>query len=328
MTPRAVDPKRLAAEWLRALRGRRSQVALSRRLGYRSNIAYRWESGRCFPSASATLRLVQLLGGDVRASLARFYRSTPPWLAQVDVCSVQGVARLLDDLRGGAKRIDLARRSGFSRFAVTRWLHGRADPTLPEFLTLVEVSTQRVLDFVSVFTDPEQLPSARSAWRGLQAAREAAYGQPWSHAVLRAIELQDYLALPRHEPGWLARRLGITEQLEQASLEALERSGQIRRQGQHYRPVQLQLVDTRSDPDRARELRAGWAAVGVERLRSGAPGMLSYNLSSVSRADLERIEQLQRAHYRQIVSIIAESTPSECVVLYAAQLLALSGGGS
>jgi len=28
------------------------------------------------------------------------------------------------------------------------------------------------------------------------------------------------------------------------------------------------------------------------------------------------------------VSIIAESTPSECVVLYAAQLLALSSGGS
>jgi transcriptional regulator with XRE-family HTH domain len=328
MSQGAVDPKRLAAEWLRALRGRRSQVALSRRLGYRSNISYRWESGRCFPSASATLRLVQLLGGDVRGSLARFYRSAPSWLAQVDVCSVQGIARLLDDLRGGAKLIELARRSGFSRFAVTRWLHGRADPTLPEFLALVEFTSHRVLDFIAAFTDPEQLPSARAAWRSLQAARDAAYGQPWSHAVLRALELQDYLALPRHEPGWLARRLGITDELEQASLELLERSGQIRRQGAHYRPVQLQRVDTRSDPQRALELRAGWAAVGVERLRAGVPGMLSYNLGSVSRADLDRIEQLQRAHYRQIVNIIAESTPSECVVLYAAQLLALSGRGS
>lgn len=324
----AADPQQLASDWLRALRGRRSQVALSRRLGYRSNISYRWESGRCFPSASATLGLVQLLGGDVRGSLARFYRAEPAWLARVDVCSVQGVASLLDDLRGGAKLIELARRSGFSRFAITRWLRGRADPTLPEFLALVEFTSHRLLDFVAAFTDPEQLPSARAAWRRLQAAREGAYGQPWSHAVLRAIELRDYLALPRHEPGWLARRLGITEELEQVCLELLERSGQIRWQGQHYLPAQLQLVDTRSDPTRARELRAGWATVGVERLRAGAPGMLSYNLSSVSRADLERIEQLQRAHYRQIVNIIAESTPSECVVLYAAQLLALSGGGS
>ncbi|HEU4580020.1 MAG TPA: DUF4423 domain-containing protein [Polyangiaceae bacterium] len=328
MSERALDPKRLAADWLRALRGRRSQVALSRRLGYRSNISYRWESGRCFPSASATLRLVQLLGGDVRGSLTRFFRSTPPWLAQVDVCSVAGVARLLDDLRGGAKLVELARRSSFSRFAVTRWLRGRADPTLPEFLSLVEVTSQRVLDFVSAFTDPELLPSARAAWRRLQAAREAAYGQPWSHAVLRALELSDYLALPRHEPGWLAQRLGIPEALERTCLEVLQHSGQIRREGRHYRPVQLQLVDTRSDPRRALELRAGWAATSVERLRAGAPGVLSYNLGSVSRADLQRIEQLQRAHYRQIVSIIAESAPSECVVLYAAQLLALSGGGS
>ena len=63
---------------------------------------------------------------------------------------------------------------------------------------------------------------------------------------------------------------------------------------------------------------------GVEG--AGAPGLLSYNLSSVSRADLERIERLQRAHYREIVNIVAESAPSECVVLYAVQLLALSAG--
>jgi hypothetical protein len=51
--------------------------------------------------------------------------------------------------------------------------------------------------------------------------------------------------------------------------------------------------------------------------------VLSYNLSAVSRADLQRLEQLQRAYYREMVSIIAESAPAECVVLYAAQLLEL-----
>ena len=63
--------------------------------------------------------------------------------------------------------------------------------------------------------------------------------------------------------------------------------------------------------------------MGVERLRAGAAGLLSYNLSTVSRADLQRLEQLQRAHYRQLVHLIAESSPGECVVLYAAQLLEL-----
>ena len=79
-------------------------------------------------------------------------------------------------------------------------------------------------------------------------------------------------------------------------------------------PAEVQSVDTRADPERARELRAGWAKVGVERLRAGAPGLLSYNLGMVSRADLKRLEQLQRAHYRKLVNIIAESSPAECVV--------------
>jgi hypothetical protein len=317
--------QRLAADWLRALRGRRSQVAFSRRLGYRSNIAYRWESARCFPSASGTLTMVAALGGDVAASLSRFYRSTPPWLVELDPCSVAGVARLLQDLRGESTLIELARRTGFSRFALTRWSRGKADPTLPEFLTLIEYTSRRVLDFVAAFTDPEQLPSARRAWRLLSGARQAAYVEPWSHAVLRVLELDEYRALPRHEPGWIARRLGIAEKLELSSLEVLKRSGQIQRTALRYEPTGLRSVDTRADPERARELRARWASVGVERLRAGAEGVLSYNLGMVSRADLKQLEQLQRAHYRKLVNVIAESSPGECVVLYSAQLLELRG---
>ncbi|MEY2933272.1 MAG: hypothetical protein RL033_4021 [Pseudomonadota bacterium] len=321
--PGALDLPELAADWLRALRGRRSQVAFSRRFGYRSNIAYRWESARCFPSASATLGMVAALGTDVGARLTSFYRSEPPWLAEVDPCSLAGVARLLDDLRGQTTLAELSRRTGYSRFALTRWLRGRADPTLPELLRVIEYTSRRVLDFVASFTDPGQLPSAREAWHLLQGARQAAYDEPWSHAVLRALELEEYLRLPAHQPGWIARRLGIAPELEQSSLAVLERSGQVQLSAGRYTPTRVQTVDTRADPVRARELRAGWASVGVERLRAGATGVLSYNLGTVSRADLQRLEQLQRAHYRKLVNVIAESSPGECVVLYAAQLLEL-----
>jgi transcriptional regulator with XRE-family HTH domain len=321
----ALDVEALAREWLRALRGRRSQVAFSRRLGYRSNIAYRWESGRCFPSASGLFTLLRTIGVDVRAGLATFYRSSPPWLAAAELGSVTGVAQLLDDLRGEATLSELARRTGYSRHAVNRWVRGRADPTLPEFLSLIEQTTRRLLDFVSSFTDPSGLPSARDAWLALTSARRAAYDQPWSHAVLRALELDEYRRLPQHEAGWVARRLGISEQLERASVEVLERSGQIRWAGNRYQLTRIQSVDTRADPERARELRADWASVGVERLRAGAKGVLSYNLSMVSRADLERLEQLQRAYYRELVNIVADSGPAECVLLYSAQLLELRG---
>ena len=51
-----VDIERIARGLLRELRGRRSQVQWSRRLGYRSNVAYAWESGRRWPTAAETLR--------------------------------------------------------------------------------------------------------------------------------------------------------------------------------------------------------------------------------------------------------------------------------
>lgn len=322
-----LDVNALAAEWLRALRGRRTQRVLSRRLGYRSNIVYRWESQRCFPAASHVLGLIAELGGDVRLSLNRFYRRVPTWLETVDPASTSGVAVLLDDLRGKATLMELAARTGYSRFAIARWLKGRSEPTLPQFLRLLDKISHRLLDFIASFTDPELLPSAREAWRLLVAARQAAYDQPWSNAILRGLELDEYRALSHHEPGWLAARLGISPSMETQSFESLERSGQVHWTGTHFRPVKTGLVDTRTDPERARQLRAWWAKVAIERLQGGTPGLLAYNLSVISQADFKRIEQLQRAHYRQMVSIIAESLPGECVVLYGAQLVDLCSKG-
>src|SRR5690606_6604411 len=44
-----LDFRALSREWVRAMRGPRSQTALSRRLGYRTNVIYRWESGARSP---------------------------------------------------------------------------------------------------------------------------------------------------------------------------------------------------------------------------------------------------------------------------------------
>jgi len=59
----------MAAELLRALRGRRSQVAFSRRLGYRSNVAHTWETGKRWPTAAVTLRAARRVGVDLDAGL-------------------------------------------------------------------------------------------------------------------------------------------------------------------------------------------------------------------------------------------------------------------
>lgn len=320
------DYSGLSREFVRALRGRRSQLALSKRLGYRTNVVYAWESGRNFPTASDALRLASRCGVDVRAALSDFYRTTPPWFATVDPSSAGGIAALLDDLRGRTSVVDLARAANRSRFAVARWLSGDADPKLPEFLLLIDKSSLRLLEFVAAFTDPSRLPSVSRTWHELEAARRAAYDVPWTQAVLRALELADYTKLPRHCDGWIARRIGISLEEERRCLELLSQTGQVfADESGRLCLREVLALDTRRDPAAEMRVKRWWTDLAVSRLARGGEGIFSYNVFAVSEADLQRIQDLYRAYFRQVRSIIAESQPSERVVLATLQLLQLDG---
>jgi hypothetical protein len=318
-----MDFPRVASEWLRFVRGKRSQRGFSRRLGYRSNIAYRWESGVCFPTAAETFALASRATGSARGKLEAFFGPGAPNLATETLTTREGVAELLSELQGKTSVVELARRSGFSRFSVARWLSGAAEPRLPEFLALVEAETFRALDFLSIFVDPAKLASVADAWRAREAARRIAYDVPWSHAVLRAIELAEYQALRKHRPGWIARRLGISLAEEKRCLDALSAARQVRFEHGRFVLDETQNVDTRADPARARELKAEWLRVALKRFESGVNGTFGYNLMAVSRADLARLRELHIDYFHKMQALVADSTPSECVVLFNTELFAL-----
>ena len=88
-------------------------------------------------------------------------------------------------------------------------------------------------------------------------------------------------------------------------------------------PVPVRTIDTRRDPEAARQLKAWWAKVGSDRFKAGAEGVFSYNLFGVSHADYGRIEALQRAYFREIRNIVAESEPVETVAVVNLQLFSL-----
>jgi len=314
---------RLAADWLRFLRGKRSQRAFSKRLGYRSNIAYRWESEVCFPTAAEVLKIVERAGVPLTQRVESFFGAAAPAALPVQLTTPAGVAALLRALRGNTHVVELSRRSGFSRFSIARWLSGAAEPRLPEFLALVEATSFRCLDFLSHFVELERLPSASAEWQKLQAARKAAYDVPWSHAVLRALELTDYANLENPHPGWLARRLGISRAQEERCLKTLAAAHQIRKQGSRWLVDHTQTIDTRGDPERSRKLKAEWFKVALGRLRHGVPGAFSYNLMAVSRKDLALLRELHISYFREMQALVADSEPSECVVLFNTALFAL-----
>jgi transcriptional regulator with XRE-family HTH domain len=317
-----VDYGAIAAEFLRALRGKRSQTAFSRRLGYKSNVAYLWEHQRNFPTGAKALWAAGKVGIDVREALRGFFRSEPAWFAQVDPASPEGISALLKELQGNQRLLDLAERSGRNRFAIARWMSGRSEPSLSELFMLIECSSLRLVDFIEHFANPKDMPSIREKWEQLQIARDLAYDAPWTQAVLRALELKSYAELPKHRLGWIAKRVGISREEEQRCLELLLKSGQIVWEKQRWQLREVMTLDTRTNPQKASKLRTWWAKEAIRRNEEGARG-LGYNLFSISTKDLEKLRELQRAYMNQMRALIAQSKPEERVVLAVSALMDL-----
>jgi len=321
-----LDADRISRELVRHLRGKRAQQALGRKLGFGSNVVHTWESGRRAPEVTQFFRLAELCGVAVSPAIAGFFKDPPPELRRARLASPRGVQHLVTALVGSTVRAHVAERIGIDRTTLARWLAGKTGPRLPELLRLVEVTTQRLLPFVELFADPRALESTRAAYEDLAAQQRLAYDLPWSHALLRALELAEYAALAQHRPGFLAARLGITRGEEELYLEALAAAGQIRWTGTHWVLQRVLTVDTRTDAARDRALKAHWARTALERLEHASAreeALFSYNLFAVSEESFQRIRQLHLDYYDAVRALVDESTDADRVVLMNAQLVPL-----
>ncbi len=319
-----MDYESASRELIHALRGKRSQAGLSRRLGYTSNVLYTWERGRRAPVASAFFRLAARVGVDLNEGFQRFLSDRGA--NAPDVRRTPGVAELVRALMEEWPIVELAASIGADRTTVARWVNGSTEPKLPELLRIIETTTQRLLDFVSLFVDPESLPSTRAAYRDLRAQRRLAYELPWSHGVLRALELEQYRKLPRHAPGFVAARLGISLDEERRYLAELAKAGQIRLRRGRWEVRRVLTVDTRPSEADNRRLKLHFAEAAVERLRDGsapASARFSFNLFAIDTASLEKIRRLHVEHYQRIRELISACTSPDQVVLMNLQLVPL-----
>ena len=253
----------------------------------------------------------------------RFFHERPSWADSLDPTSPANVAAFLRHVRGKTPIVRIAALAQCNRYSVSRWLDGTTEPKLPDFLRIVDACSRRLLDLVAALEDPAHLPSLRERWQQQQLAREAAYDLPWSHAVLRALELVDCPRGLTAQQAFVARKLGISSDQVRQALRVLEAMAQVKKTRGRYVPREVTVTDTGSDPVRARELRVTWTTTALERPRAGAPGHYGWSLFAVSKADFVRLNNLHLQYVRAMREVIASSTPSECVGLYCAQLLDL-----
>lgn len=294
-------------------------MALSRRLGYRSNVACDWEAGRRLPTARETLRALARLGVDVEAAFRTFQ---PACAAALGGAPSYRANAWLTELAGSLAVTELAARSGTSRFAIARWLKGTTQPRLHDFLALVEAITGRASDLVQALVPIAEVQELHAVHAQRAAAKRLAFDEPWSAAVLRVLESSDYRARTHERPGYIARRLGITQEREVEILARLVAAGVARFESDRYEVGPPLTVDTQASPEDIRKLRTHWTEVCLERVQTPRESdWLGFNVISTSATDLARIRDVMRRAFREIRAIAAASEPTEAVALLNLQLV-------
>jgi hypothetical protein len=232
------------------------------------------------------------------------------------------VGAWLRELAGSIAITELAVRSGSSRFAIARWLQGKTQPRLHDFLALVEAISGRASDLVHALVSIEAVSELGPVHARRAAAKRLAFDEPWSAAVLRVLETSAYRAHERHPPGYVAARLGLDTADEARILARLQAAGVVRLEGARYEAGTPLTVDTQASTADVRGLRTHWTEACLRRVEQPrARDWLAFNVISTSAADLERVREVLRRAFREIRAIAAASEPPESVALLNLQLV-------
>jgi transcriptional regulator with XRE-family HTH domain len=318
--------ERLAQQFLRAIRGNRSQVALSRRLGFASRVAAEWESGRRVPSAETALLACARTGIDVSSAFARFNAATGELIevrgtgrrATIDP---KGIAAWLRAHRSRTRGSEISKRTGLSRSKLSRIFSGVSGVRLTDFFAIVQATTGRLTDLIAALVDVTAVPDAAAIHVRVEASRALAFAEPWTSAVLALLEVRAYHSSRQDSVAFLAQRLHIAPSVVERCLDKLSSAGLIQKRRGKYRILQALTVDTR-DPERASLLQRHWAAASTARLAAPkARDLFAYNVFSVSQADFGRIRELQKQYFRELRAIVAGSEPVETAALLTVHLV-------
>lgn len=316
-----MDYEIIARQLIRALRGARSQTACNRRLGYTSNVLHAWETGTRKPTMSDLWRLAALNRVNVDHALRSILRK--PDVALSTPASDSDVSRWngrvwLTELCVGWSAVEIGRELACNRNTVARWFSGQTEPKVHQVLHLVQLTTQRLLDFIAEFVPSSELPALARSSEDLRRQRLLAYEMPWAHAVLRALEIEDYQRLAEHEPGFIAGRLGLSMAQEEAALGALAEAKQIRKINGLWQPTRVLSVDTSTNRSADVELKRYWAQVGAQRVSEQAlekGALFSYNVFTISDEGYQQIRRAHLEYYDRLRAIVAEhQAPTRVVV--------------
>lgn len=293
-------------ELLRALRGKRAQSQLSKHLGYNFNQVYLWETGRRVIHWKDLENYCKALNRPLTKHLQNFF----------SIKQAASIAEILSISLRGRKKRDVAIELGVSPSKLSRWLSGFSDPPLREALLILEQVHLGFHEFLDVLAGEGRITSIQPRVRRDRALKEALLRFPFSGAVAPALGLASYQSLEKHQPGFLARKLGISLEEEEMALQALLSMDQVEIVEGKYRlkPYRVNLVQNKQ---RFLEICQYWSdrAARLPK-RVGGKSLFGYRVFGASEQGFAQLRQAQIDYYHALSAIIKnENGPFDHVIV-------------
>lgn len=319
-----MDYRQVASELVTVLRGRRSQNQLSQKLGFAYNQVSRWESGT---RAIRWLEFVDLCRV-VRAPLAQ--SANMALGGGVNLACPADVFRRILGLHTAASA---AAELQISVKTVRRWLQEGANPTLWEALLAIELLQRNLHPFLGgLVPEPLRLPTLHSELHR-QAQTAELYGRfPELGCVELCLDLADYHALPAHQPGFIARRIGLTLDQETLFLAMLTDLGLATFAAGKYRVTRTGFMEITASWEHTKALAMHWRERALARLRTlnefPRQDRFRYLLASAHEDTVRRLEEETRIYLKRVTDLInreQDSKRNDRLVVVLSDIFALNG---
>ena len=301
-------------ELLKLWRGKSSQEQLSKKMGFKSNLISAWELGKRKISADNAFLLLESKGKRIDTIVKKFLGYTPPWLKFQKLSTQEGVAFFLASQLGQQKPQSLAGKINKSRFTLGRYYTGEIGLNFEDFLWLLNLTSHRTLDFLSLCCDLNSTQTLSQQWQRHSAQRSLSHN-PNIYFLMMLFEMY-----PNQTPTKILKTLPFEQRKELNK--ALDQLKGVFKFKTANHLLNNDNLDLRPDPKGAFAFRKWCLEQSQKKLKEiklqpSEGNIFSCNLFNISKEAKLNIEKHHRSYFKKVSEIISNDNapPQEqCIV--------------
>lgn len=299
-----MDFSLLKIQILRSFRGKRSQLWMSRQLGFKYNQYHKWESNRVRMSWKQFVACCKLSNIQLSDILFKrfMYKGEPD-----DTKALLGIL-----LKNTIKK-DIAKKLNCSPSLFSKLLHGQSMPSVEQVLQIVYSVSNRLFDFIKDITPKNEKYPQLILDELSQREKEQDYtlNNPYAPVIIRILETEEYENLEAHSSTYIANTLNLSVKQVDSYIKSLSDFGLIQKSNNSkYNPVNKSL-NLSNHFSNYIEFKKFWLKEQIDMLStiqsSGSYPESCYGGTMIMTVNDTSFEQIKNASFRyasEIMSIV------------------------